>query len=253
MIINFIGNGYNMKKTAKYKIIENYIKTEIESGNLAIGDQIMTEYQLSDKFDIGRLTVNKAMINLAKEGYIKRIAGKGSFVISQTVIRDIFVRTSFTQDMRSIGLKAGSLLMEYRIYAGHDIPKIARLLELDLEDNIHYFARLRTGDNEPIAISYTYIPAKIIKEFDLKILNGSLNEYFEKIGIVDQGTRQKMTAHLPTDQQKELLGVDQVALIRSAHTRFAKGRIPYEYTETYYRSDKFEFSFDSSLGLRTND
>ena len=242
-----------MKKTAKYKIIENYIKEEIERGNLDIGDQIMTEYQLSEKFGIGRLTVNKAIINLAKEGYIKRIAGKGSFVISQTVTRDLFVRRSFTQDMESIGLKAGSLLMEYKLLMGREAPKIARHLDLRMDEYMHYFARLRTGDGEPVAISYTYIPMKIIKEFDLTVLNESLNKYFEDMGIVDNGTKQKMSAHLPTQEQKELLNIDHEALLRSAHTRFTKDNIAYEYTETYYRSDMFEYTFDSNLARRELD
>ena len=70
-----------MKEMPKYKIIENYIIDRIQSGDLKPGDQIETEKQLSEKFDIGRLTVNKALINLAQEGYIERTAGKGSFVL----------------------------------------------------------------------------------------------------------------------------------------------------------------------------
>lgn len=54
-----------MKEMPKYKIIENYIIDRIQSGDLKPGDQIETEKQLSEKFDIGRLTVNKALINLA--------------------------------------------------------------------------------------------------------------------------------------------------------------------------------------------
>ena len=64
-----------MKEMPKYKIIENYIIDRIQSGDLKPGDQIETEKQLSEKFDIGRLTVNKALINLAQEGYIERTAG----------------------------------------------------------------------------------------------------------------------------------------------------------------------------------
>ncbi|MEA5026226.1 HTH-type transcriptional repressor YvoA [bioreactor metagenome] len=239
-----------MKETAKYKTIENYIINQIENGELRVGDQILTEYQLSAKFKIGRLTVNKALINLAKEGYIKRIAGKGSFVTSRTVIRDFFTRRSFTEDMESIGLKAGSLLLEYKLYTGNEVPKIAHLLSLKPDDKIHYFHRLRTGDDEPIAISYTYIPKKIIADFDLTALNHSLNEYFKSLGIIDGGFKQKMTAHLPTAEQKELLKLDHEALLRSAHIRYTSEGLPYEYTETYYRSDKFEYTFDSGINVR---
>lgn len=236
-----------MVKIAKYQIIENHIIDEINLGNLKVGDQIMTEYQLSDKFGIGRLTVNKALINLAKDGYIKRIAGKGSFVVNRTVIRDFNNRRSFTQDMESIGLKAGSTLLEYKVLMASEIHYVAQMLDAKPTDKIHYFCRLRTGDNEPVAISYTYIPMTIVNDFDVSVLNDSLNEFFVSIGIVDGSTRQKMTAHLPTVEQKRLLKLEHEALLRSAHTRFTIDGIAYEYTETYYRSDKFEYTFNSGI------
>ena len=242
-----------MTKIAKYRIIENHIIDEIKLGNLKIGDQIMTEYQLSDKFDIGRLTVNKALINLAKEGYIKRIAGKGSFVINRMVVRDFNNRRSFTQDMESIGLKAGSVLLEYKIITASENPYVARMLDAKPLDKLHYFCRLRTGDDEPIAISYTYVPVAIADDFDVAVLNDSLNDYFIAIGIVDGSTRQKMTAHLPTNEQKKILKIEHEALLRSAHTRFTKDGIAYEYTETYYRSDKFEYTFNSGITTKSDE
>ena len=63
---------------AKYKRIENYIINRIESGKLRVGDQIETEEEIAQKFEISQLTVNKALSNLAKDGYIHRIRGKGT-------------------------------------------------------------------------------------------------------------------------------------------------------------------------------
>ena len=69
-----------MKEMPKYKIIENYIIDRIQSGDLKPGDQIETEKQLSEKFDIGRLTVNKALIKLAQEGYIEPVSYTHLFI-----------------------------------------------------------------------------------------------------------------------------------------------------------------------------
>ena len=114
-----------MKEMPKYKIIENYIIDRIQSGDLKPGDQIETEKQLSEKFDIGRLTVNKALINLAQEGYIERTAGKGSFVLPRMVTKSISQGGSFTDDMASVGMKAGSQLIEYKVYKAADVPEVA--------------------------------------------------------------------------------------------------------------------------------
>ena len=74
------------KKKPKYQIIEDYLLERINSNELRPGDQIETEMELSQKFNIGRLTVNKALNYLANAGYIERIAGKGSFVLASKCI-----------------------------------------------------------------------------------------------------------------------------------------------------------------------
>ena len=66
-----------MQKTAKYKQIEDYIKQEISRKNLQIGDQIMTEEQLCQRFNFSRMTINKALNHLSTLGYIERIPGRG--------------------------------------------------------------------------------------------------------------------------------------------------------------------------------
>lgn len=69
-----------MTKVLKYKEIENYIINLIKTEKLHVDDQIETEEQLCERFGVSRMTVNKAITNLSDEGYIIRIAGKGSFV-----------------------------------------------------------------------------------------------------------------------------------------------------------------------------
>ena len=232
-----------MKEMPKYKIIENYIIDRIQSGDLKPGDQIETEKQLSEKFDIGRLTVNKALINLAQEGYIERTAGKGSFVLPRMVIKSISQGGSFTDDMASVGMKAGSQLIEYKVYKASDVPEVAEYLELADDELIHYFVRLRTGDGEPIALSYTYISAKIVPAINVKALEGSLTEYLHSVGVYRGGALHKMSAHLPSESQKKLLGVGNVALLLNEHITYDEQRHPYEYIKTYYISSQYAYTF----------
>ncbi|MBE6011020.1 GntR family transcriptional regulator [Anaeropeptidivorans aminofermentans] len=233
-----------IKEIPKYKVIENYILDGIKSGKLKRGDQIETEIQLSEKFNIGRLTVSKALINLAQEGYIERIPGKGSFVKTNVVVKSIAARRSFSRDMLSAGMKPGSKLIEYKVITGKEVPTIAKYLNLDDEDFIHFFIRLRTGDGDPIALSYTYIPTKIVPAMDINALNNSLAEYLESLGIRNDGAAHKMTAHIPDDTQKELLGINNIALLRNAHVSYTSEKLAFEYVETYYISSKFAYTFN---------
>lgn len=231
----------------KYEIIEKYIIDEIESGRLKMGDQIMTELQLSNKFDIGRLTVNKALAMLKQKGYIDRIAGRGSFVAPRTVVRSIRTKRSFSDDMKEMGMKAGSKLIEYRTLSGKDAPIVAEYLNLKPEDDIYYFTRLRTGDGKPIAIAHTYLVAKIIGDFEVSGLDGSMDEYLEKKGIYCSNYETKMSATMSNDYQQKLLQIGRDALLKSVSIRYNQNQEVYEYTETYYISNRFEYSFSSEI------
>ena len=231
----------------KYKVIEDYVIDQIREGKLKPGDQIETEAQLSERFGIGRLTVNKALLNLANAGFITRTPGKGSFVKQRTVSKNLVSsNVSFSEDMRAIGMEPGSKLIEYRLVTGEEAPEAAEKLNLNPDQRMHYFIRVRTGDGVPIAVSYTYLSAELIPALDVRALDGSLNEYLRTIGIDGSGGAiYRMSAHLPTERQKELLGVDEAALLRNAHVTFTADGIPYEYVETYYLCTRYEYTFST--------
>lgn len=232
--------GYYMKK---YQQIEDYIINQITSGKLSVGDQILTENELSKKFKISRPTVNKAIVNLSKNGYIKRIAGKGSFVLSNIISKNISSGKSFTEDMASIGKKAGSRLISFQTLYAKDLPEIAQLLQLHETDFIHFFVRVRTGDNEIYAVSYTYLAAPIISSIDVTALSGSLHNYLNHLGIASGKSLHKLSAHIPTEEQRHLLHCEDVnvAVLKNAHIVYTKSGVPFEYSEVFYIGTKYEY------------
>lgn len=170
-----------MRENVKYKLIENYIIEKIQSGDLKPGDQIETEKQLQERFGIGHITVNKALNNLANRGYINRTAGKGSFVNNKMIIKSQQDLTSFTEDIQNLGMTPGSKLIKYEIIKAKEKPEAMKYLELKPDDLIHYFIRVRTANDVPIAVSYTCISAKILPAIDIRGLESSFKEYLKSI------------------------------------------------------------------------
>jgi len=73
----------NQKKNKPLYIqIREYIKNQIELGVLKPEDQIPTETDLTNQFQVSRITIKMALRHLVDEGLIYRVAGKGSFVSS---------------------------------------------------------------------------------------------------------------------------------------------------------------------------
>ena len=64
-----------------YQMIYNYLIENIKSGKYTDGDRVPSEKELAEEFGVSRITSKKALEMLAENGYIKRMPGKGSFVV----------------------------------------------------------------------------------------------------------------------------------------------------------------------------
>ena len=70
-----------MKKKYLYEQIYSNLKTAILNGSYQAGDQLPTEKELIDKYNVSRLTAKNAIALLVEERLVERIPGKGTFVL----------------------------------------------------------------------------------------------------------------------------------------------------------------------------
>lgn len=232
----------------KFMQVEDFIRNQIKSGLLEPGDRIPTEEELCDRFGFSRMTINKAIGNLASSGLIKRISGKGSFVSGRHVDNLINLNDSFTQGMERIGLKPGAKLLSYEVIQASVCPeKVRKDLILDNGDLVHHFVRLRTGDGTPFAINDTFISSRVVPAIDVSYLNGSLYEYLRSIGCPPGYMDLTISALLPDEMQKELLDAGDAAILCSSHVTYTDDSrmLPFEYTSTYYNGNMYTYRYHS--------
>ena len=235
-----------MKKTPLYLIIAQDIMEMIQNGSLRCGEQLMTEAQLSEKYQVSRMTANKALSALVAQGYISHTAGKGSFVLEPKVTKDIGTSniSSFSRDMDSVGKKPGAILVEYRAMRAEEAPIAAERLHLAENELVHYIFRIRTSDDIRIALSHTYIPCKYLPALDVTILEGSLYEYLDRTyHIHPRVLDYNFNALLSNKKQQELLQTEACALLESSHTSTIDQDILFEFTETYYVGNRYTYHF----------
>lgn len=70
-----------------YYQLKVYFKDQMESGLLHPGDRLPTEMDLCRQFGVSRAPVRQALTDLAKEGYVYRRPGRGTFVASSVPTR----------------------------------------------------------------------------------------------------------------------------------------------------------------------
>lgn len=70
------------KEKFRYSMIYDDIKKDILEDVYAVGSLLPTEQVLSEKYDVNRSTLRKAMQMLADEGLIEKCPGKGTVVLN---------------------------------------------------------------------------------------------------------------------------------------------------------------------------
>lgn len=64
----------------KYQMIYDELIKSIKLKKLKVGDQLPTEKELCERFDVSRITAMRAVKELERKGWVSRTAGHGSFV-----------------------------------------------------------------------------------------------------------------------------------------------------------------------------
>ena len=76
------------------------------SGELRPGDRVPSENELSEEYDLSRMTARKAICLLAEKGVVRREKGRGTFVSRPRVEGGLFLIPDFHDEMRMQGLVA---------------------------------------------------------------------------------------------------------------------------------------------------
>lgn len=234
-----------------YKRISEQIAGEY--GSWLAGEVLPGERVLAEKYSTTRSVIQHAMKELERQGFVRRVRGKGTF-INQT--KKDFMNISGATEQRNKGISA--LFRSYGIKVSNTVLVSGtitgnRFLEsrLKLQEGEPVFAihRVRYGNEEPVAIEYTYIPKTLFPDIDSIDFNmvslyeymdarGHLPEKFDRIiRVMRLAPKEARYLELPVDAPAfyfELTGVD------------AERRIV-GYTESFFRCDKTEFKFSSSV------
>ncbi len=68
------------QKEPKYQQIVDWVKENMANGTLRYGDKLMSEKELSDKFNLSRQTVRHATGELVEQRLVTRVQGSGTYI-----------------------------------------------------------------------------------------------------------------------------------------------------------------------------
>lgn len=127
------------KRIAQYKQIEHDLLEKINLGYYKKDDLIPTELELSNTYQVSRVTVRKATDNLVAQGLLSRVAGVGTFVCHPSVTLNPSSIQGFSDAMKDKGLSVHTEVPTFMIQKAP--ANIASILEIEKDEPMYFIER----------------------------------------------------------------------------------------------------------------
>jgi DNA-binding GntR family transcriptional regulator len=236
--------GQRLVRAPIYQQLNQALRNLLRSGEYKVGDQFLTERQVSERFDVSRATANKALSNLVSEGVLEFKKGVGTFVRGGVLDYDLRSLVSFTEKALAAGKTPSTKVLCLEAL-------IAKDADLDLESRLHvrpnqvvyYLERLRLSNGQPAILEHRYVVTKFCPDLSREALAGSLyNLWTERFKLDIVGADQTIRAISILGEEAERLDVaDGAAGFQVTSTGYLSGGVPLWWERTVFRGDAYEF------------
>lgn len=237
------GGPVDMMTEAKlYLRIKEWLREAIERGDYRPGDRIPSEQELMKRFGVSRTTIRQAIAELVLEGWLHRVQGSGTYVARPKYHQTLSRLTSFTEDMRLLGLTPRAQLLTCQRRPADD--KVAKALHIPQGEEVIHIERLRFADDEPMALNVSILPYKLVPGLEKEDLEeNSLYEILEhRYGLLLARAEQILEPALADSFTAELLSVPVGApLLLVEGVVYLKNGMPIEWVRIFYRGDRYKF------------
>jgi GntR family transcriptional regulator len=228
-----------------YHQLKTLLLERIRAGEMKPNDRLPAEDELAATHGVSKATVRQALNDLAVAGVLRREQGRGTFVAEPKLAQGPREMTSFTDEMRSRGLRPSSKVLNHgAIKAEADIAEKLRVTE---GAQIMRLKRLRLADDEPMGIQTAYFSLELaprLAEEDFS--NASLYEALErKYGLWPARAQETYVATLLDRADAKLLKVAAASPALSAErVSYLSSGQPLEVTYSIMRGDRYQIVLD---------
>ncbi len=222
-----------------YQQLMRHLKDDIVAGVYPAGGRIPSEQTLCQTYGVSRVTVRKALLDLVQEGLLVRRQGKGTYVASARLTRDLGHITSFSDACTAMGRSAASRIIDCRREPA--APEDRKRLNLGENEQIIEICRLRLCDDEPVMLEYNRYPTSL-SFLEYETLTGSLYGLLQAHGLIPSRAIHDISLGHSTPAVSRYLGTAPgEALLLLDEIVFDQHDRPLHTSRQWIRGDKFTF------------
>lgn len=227
-----------------YAQIVEQLQHDIEAGVFGQTGRLPTEGELSEQYQVSRITIRRAVDELVAQGLVEKKQGKGTFLCSPKFTRGLGSGPmSFTEMCAANGYVAKAKILE----AGIKIPESAsvrEMLNLKEGDPAVRICRLRYAGDRPLVLEDNYYPLEYAYLLSIDLENDSTYQYLREVkGIELRATTTRLSIVRANAKLAKLLQVPRNAPqleMRGKVVRVSDGQTVHSSYQVGY-GENFEF------------
>ncbi len=224
----------------RYQQLKDFIIEQISSGVLQPSDRVPSENELVESKSVSRMTANRALRELNDEGYVERVAGRGTFVSDYRSRSHLLEVQNIANEIASRGHTHSSRVVRQTLHQA--TGDVARALHVNVGTEVFHLLLVHLEDGTPIQVEDRYVlvsfaPECLVQDFSVTTPSAYLT------GIAPlQEAEQAVRASIPDARIRQYLDMpaDDPCLVVIRRT-WADGR-PVTYARLHHPGSRYELT-----------
>jgi len=146
----------------RYQQLKDLIIGRISNGDLRPRDRVPSENDLVESMNVSRMTANRALRELTDEGYVDRIAGRGTFVSDFRARSHVLEVQNIADEITRRGHTHSCEVV--RQSRQHARGEIARALDVEQGTDIFHLLLVHFENASPVQVEDRYVVANFAPE-----------------------------------------------------------------------------------------
>ncbi|MBL4892423.1 MAG: UTRA domain-containing protein [Rhizobiaceae bacterium] len=186
-----------------YEIVKHHITDGIVAGDYVPGTKLPSESELVERFSVSRMTVNRALRELTRDGVIFRMQGVGSFVSEASPTPSL----AEVRDIRDVVAERGGrhsckVLQAEHVLADKDVSELFQRTDLVPVQRV---VLLHYEDNRPLQLETRFVLKDFAPHlFEQDLTEISLYQYLQSVAPLSE-LEHVVEASLPSKFEQESL------------------------------------------------
>ena len=225
-----------------YAQLKAAIDARIDSGEWPPESQVPSERELCEQFRLSRITVRHTLHQLVSEGRLIRIHGRGTYVASSPLKKQLLPLVGFSEDMLSRGQRPGARVLRFEATLAS--LAVAKALQLGAGEGVIVLKRLRLANGRPMALETVHLPETLFPG----VIGESLEDRSlyallrQKYGTRPGRALQQWQAVACSPADAKLLDLEKGSpVLQINRTTYDQHGRPFEYLESFFRGDKYVY------------